>query len=125
MNLLLDTHTLLWWLDDNPTLSEPAHNAISKAENLVFVSAVSAWEIAIKKKLGKLDAPDNLEDEIIIHRFNPLPITFTHAFRVTELPNHHHDPFDRMLVAQAQVEKLTLITRDIRIRKYDVPIIPA
>ncbi len=125
MNLLLDTHVLLWWLDDNRTLSAKARKAIGEGGNLVFISAVSAWEIAIKKKLGKLRAPDDLEGEITRHRFQHLPITIAHALAVGKLPDHHADPFDRMLVAQAQVEGLTLISRDTRINKYRIHILEA
>ena len=125
MKLLLDTHALIWWLDDNPILSEPAREAIVKDENLVFVSAVSVWEIVIKKLSGKLRAPDNLEDELARHRFQPMPITIPHALAVENLPDYHQDPFDRMLVAQAQVEGLTLVTRDAQIRRYDVAVISA
>ena len=126
MNLLLDTHVLLWTLNDDPTLSPLARAAITDGRNVVFVSAATAWEITIKKALGKLRAPtgDYLH-ELHRHRFTPLDITTEHALAVENLPPHHADPFDRMLVAQAQVEKLTLVTRDERLRDYAVPIIQA
>ena len=120
MNLLLDTHTLIWALEDNPSLSELARVAIVDGENMVFVSAVSVWEISIKKTLGKLEAPDTLLDEIERIRFTPLDITLEHADRAGKLPAIHMDPFDRMLIAQAQSEQLTLITRDAEIQKYQV-----
>ena len=120
MNLLLDTHTLIWALEDNPSLSELARVAIVDGENMVFVSAVSVWEISIKKALGKLEAPDTLLDEIERIRFTPLDITLEHADRAGKLPAIHMDPFDRMLIAQAQSEQLTLITRDAEIQKYQV-----
>ncbi len=125
MNLLIDTHVLLWWFDKNPTLSKKAKTAIAKGENLVFVSATTAWEITIKKTLGKLEAPDNLEDELLRHNFRQLSVTIPHALAVEKLPEHHRDPFDRMLVAQSLMEGLTLVTRDSNLKKYDVPIILA
>ena len=125
MKLLLDTHTLLWWLDDNPKLTAEAREAISKAENEVYVSAVTAWEIVIKKRLGKLRLPPRLDHELAAHRFEPLPITLAHALAIDKLPNHHEDPFDRMLIAQATVEGLILVTRDINIRKYQVATLEA
>ena len=120
MNLLLDTHTLIWALEDNPSLSALARVAIVDGENMVFISAVSVWEISIKKALGKLEAPDTLLDEIERIRFTPLDITLEHADRAGKLPAIHMDPFDRMLIAQAQSEQLTLITRDAEIQKYQV-----
>ena len=120
MNLLLDTHTLIWALEGNPTLSAAARGAIIDGNNIVFVSAVSVWEISIKKALGKLDAPDTLLEEIVRHRFTPLEITLEQGDRAGKLPPIHVDPFDRMLIAQAQSEQLTLVTRDPEIRKYQV-----
>lgn len=125
MKFLLDTHTLLWWLDDNPTLSRKAKQVISLEKNLIYVSAVSAWEIAIKKSLGKLEAPENLEEVIELNNFIALPISILHALNISKLPHHHDDPFDRLLIAQAKREKLTLITRDANIIKYDVAVIEA
>jgi PIN domain nuclease of toxin-antitoxin system len=125
MNLLLDTHVLLWWLDDPMQLSEPARAAIRDAANVVWVTAATAWEIVIKKALGKLDAPDNLDDVLRECRFMPLPITVAHALAVQSLPMHHRDPFDRMLVAQAHSEGMTVVTRDPKILVYSVPSIVA
>ena len=123
MNILLDTHILIWALEDNPKLSDAARKAIINGKNVVFVSTASIWEISIKKAMGKLIAPDNLFQEIEQHRFTLLDINYDHAQLAGELPNIHKDPFDRMLVAQATLEKLTLITADSNIYKYDVKLL--
>lgn len=120
MRLLLDTHALLWWLAGNAKLPRTCQTAISRSAQ-VYVSAVTAWEIAIKKALGKLDAPGDLEQAIEESRFLALPITVPHALAAGALPRHHDDPFDRMLVAQARSEGLTLVTRDERFQRYGVP----
>lgn len=112
MKLLLDTHVLLWWLHNETSMAEKAFQAISSSTNVVFVSAATAWEIAIKKALGKLQAPDDLEAALRVNGFEPLPITLPHALLAGQLPAHHDDPFDRLLVAQATIENLTLVTRD-------------
>ena len=125
MNLLLDTHALLWWLGKNPTLSKEARRAIRDSRNSVFVSAATVWEMAIKKALGKLETPDNLEEALEVNHFQSLPITVRYALAVGELPLIHRDPFDRMLVAQAKLEGFILVTRDENIKKYGVPVIPA
>ena len=125
MNLLLDTHTLIWALEGNPALSVAARDAIVDGNNIVFVSAVSVWEISIKKALGKLEAPDTLLEEIERHRFTPLEITLEHGDRAGKLPPIHMDLFDRMLIAQTQSEQLTLVTRDVEIQKYQVQYLAA
>ena len=125
MNILLDTHVLIWALENNPTLSDKARSSIIRPTNVVFVSSASVWEIAIKKQMAKLDCPDNLQEEIKLHRFTPLPINHNHAEQAGKLPGIHKDPFDRMLIAQAIIEKLTLVTRDELIAKYNVRIIKA
>lgn len=117
MQLLLDTHTLIWWLTNNPTLAVQAKKAIADPDNLVFVSAASAWEIAIKKSLGKLQAPDDLAAQIKAKNFIPLAISIEHAVMVEQLPTHHQDPFDRILIAQGMYEQLVIVTRD---RKFDL-----
>lgn len=124
MNLLLDTRVFLWAVDDNPNLSPAAKSAILDGRNIVYVSAATAWEIAIKRGLGKLKIPrsDYLE-ELRLHRFTALDITTEHALSVERLPPHHKDPFDRMLIAQAQEEHLTIVTRDHRMSLYDIKII--
>ena len=118
--LLLDTHALLWWLTEPERLNGHAYEAIADTFNEVFVSSVSGWEIAVKRALGKLQAPDNLEASIKEQGFTPLSLTFFHAEQAGALPPHHGDPFDRMLVAQAQAEALVLVTRDRHISRYDV-----
>ena len=125
MRLLLDTHVLLWWLAADPTLSAGARDAISDPDAEVLVSAASAWEISIKKALGLLDAPPDLEPMLERHGFIALPIDVRHALLAGELPRHHEDPFDRMLVAQAQIEELTIVSRAGRITAYGVPVIEA
>lgn len=118
--LLLDTHVALWALAEPEKLSRPARMALEVAENDVFVSVVSAWEIAIKCTLGKLEAPDDLEAAIRMQGFEPLLITFHHVAQAGGLPPHHRDPFNRMLIAQAQAEGLILVTRDSDIPLYGV-----
>ena len=118
--LLLDTHVLLWSLTEPRRLSERARAVVEDPRSEVFVSSISGWEIALKRALGKLQAPDNLEASIKKQGFTPLPLTFHHAEQATALPPHHGDPFDRMLVAQAQIEGLTVVTKDRHISRYDV-----
>ncbi len=125
MNLLLDTHTLIWVFDGSSNLSEEAKNAIADGSNLVYVSAVTAWEIAIKKSIGKLKLKGNYLKGLKQYRFIPLDITTEHSLAVEFLPDHHKDPFDRLLIAQAQHENLTLVTRDTSITKYKVNTIAA
>lgn len=124
MRLLLDTHVLLWWLADDPALSKQARQLIAN-EPEVFASAASAWEIAIKRALGKLEAPEDLPAVLAAGGIGRLPIEFEHAAIAGALPRHHDDPFDRMLVAQAQHEGLTLLTNDTRISRYGVAALPA
>lgn len=125
MSYLLDTHTLLWWLDNNPTLSLSTREVIANPNNLIFVSAVSAWEISIKKALGKLEAPSDLQAAIKRNRFEPLSISVQDGLEAGALPNYHNDPFDRMLIAQALVNKLTIITRDDKFKQYNVSLLTA
>ena len=118
MTLLIDSHLLLWWLADSPALPAVARSAISDERNLIFVSAATAWEIALKKSAGKLKAPDDLDDVLVANSFEAMPITVKHALVAAALPRHHDDPFDRMLVAQAKVEGVTLLTHDHRLAAY-------
>ena len=120
MRLLLDTHVLLWWLADDSSLGEEARARISNPGSAVFVSAVTVWEVSIKRALGKLESPSDLLEQIAASRFEPLGISFTHAHDAGALPRHHDDPFDRILVAQALAENLTVVTRDERIPLYPV-----
>jgi PIN domain nuclease of toxin-antitoxin system len=123
VNFLLDTHVLLWWLSDHKSLTTKAVEAIKDGKNLIFVSAATAWEISIKRVLGKLKAPDGLEETLESNRFHQLPISIRHGLVAGSLPRHHDDPFDRMLIAQAQTEQLTIITHDVRMEQYGVPIL--
>lgn len=120
MKILLDTHVLLWWLADDPLLSRKARSLIIDKKNIVFISAATTWEMMIKKALGKLEAPDDIVEMIKDNQFKDLPITLAHTVAIRDLPKHHHDPFDRMLVAQAKSESLTLITADEKLTAYDV-----
>lgn len=123
MNLLLDTHVLIWW-DEGRRLTSGARRAIESAD-AVYVSAASAWEVAIKIGLGRLRPARTVEQAAGESGFLELPITFRHAERVAGLPPHHRDPFDRLLIAQAEVEGLTLVTRDPVFGRYGVEVIAA
>ncbi|MCY3973347.1 MAG: type II toxin-antitoxin system VapC family toxin [Candidatus Dadabacteria bacterium] len=125
LRLLIDTHALLWWFEDSKKIGKQTDSALRNGENEIFVSAVTGWEIAIKSNLGKLKAPPDLESVILKDGFDTLPLTFFHARRAGELPLHHRDPFDRMLVAQAQAEGLTIVTRDEKIALYGVSTLDA
>lgn len=125
MRLLLDTHVLLWWLDDRPALDTEARALIRSGENDVFVSAISAAEIAIKSSLGKLNAPDDLEQQLEDNAFTPLPLQVRHGLAVEGLPQHHRDPFDRLLIAQARCEELTILTADRMFKAYDIRMVNA
>ena len=125
MTLSLDTHVFLWWLDDPQLLSKAARDAIGDGKNTVYVSAVVIWEIVIKRALGKLDAPDDLEAAMTANRFLPLPVTIPHVLAVRTLPDHHRDPFDRLLMAQARYEGFFFVSRDGSVSSYGVPHIVA
>jgi len=120
MQLLLDTHILLWWLGDDPLLSVDHRRMIQDSRNACFISAASVWEISIKRSLGKLEIDDGYLEVARSQGFIELPIRWNHAEMVKTLPEHHRDPFDRMLVAQAVAEEMTLLTVDQNIRKYEV-----
>jgi PIN domain nuclease of toxin-antitoxin system len=123
VNLLLDTHVLIWW-DEGRRLAADARRAIADAD-AVYVSAATAWEVAIKTGLGRLRPTRTVEQAAEESGFLQLPVTFRHAERVGGLPPHHRDPFDRMLIAQAEVEELTLVTRDTVFARYAVEVIEA
>jgi|SRR5690554_5304422 len=120
MRFLLDTHVLLWWLANDSRLSEPHRSLIADRANFVLVSSISIAEVSIKASLGKLEAPANTHDAALMSGFGLLSFEAAHAEELRELPWIHRDPFDRMLVAQARIEKLRLLTADARIRQYDV-----
>lgn len=123
MRLLLDTRVLLWWLADDPDLGEEARAGVSDSNSAVYVSAATVWEISLKRALGKLEAPSDLSRQIELNRFEPLSMTAAHAHAAGALPRHHDDPFDRMLVAQAMIEDMALLTRDSRMGLYGVGVL--
>jgi PIN domain nuclease of toxin-antitoxin system len=124
VRLLLDTHAFLWWLDGDRRLSRPARAAIADDRNAVLVSAASAWEIATKSRLGRLpgaaDVAGDIPGCVSRQRFESLEISLLHAQRAGRLPGDHRDPFDRMLIAQAQIEDLTLVTNERLFDQYGV-----
>jgi PIN domain nuclease of toxin-antitoxin system len=124
VNLLLDTHVLLWWLAASERLTKRIRRVVADCPR-VYVSAATVWEIAIKRALGKLEIPDNLEETLAANSFVSLPISVSHAIAAGKLPRHHDDPFDRMLVAQAALGSLTLLTADARLKAYDASILMA
>ena len=124
MNLFINTHILLWWLGDQPELSDKARELIAEGHNPVFVRAVVIWEIMIKKSVGKLKVPPNFRSVLQAQAFEFLDITREHSFAAGELPDHC-DPFNRMLLAQAGMECLTLATHNTRLQEYKTPVIMA
>jgi PIN domain nuclease of toxin-antitoxin system len=128
MNLLLDTHALLWWMDNSKQLGRRALAAIKDPHNEVRISAVCIWEVSIKTSIGRLKLKSSFEERIQLELeqgFRSLPITFAHAYAVGALPLHHSDPFDRLLIAQARCENLTLLTAGPWMRAYDVRTVDA
>lgn len=124
MSLLLDTHVLLWWSSGDQRLGPRSSRAIEDGEDEVHVSAISAWEVAIKKALGRLDSPD-VRTLLSVQGFRELPFTVDHGIRAGALPAVHRDPFDRALVAQAMAGGLTLVTADDVLARYDVDVLDA
>lgn len=124
MRALLDTHAFLWWITDDPRLPHKARGIISEGENELYLSAASGWEIAIKARLGRLQLPDDPErfipEQLALNAIESLPVQMSHALRVHALPDYHRDPFDRLLIAQAQLEGLPILTEDGRIARYRV-----
>ncbi len=124
MTYLLDTHTFLWFIIGSPRLSEKAKEVISNAENTIYLSAVSGWEIAIKARLGKLELPDAgmkiVLEQVQENDFSILPVSLQHTIQVFDLPPIHRDPFDRMLISQAIFENIEIITNNRMIENYQV-----
>jgi len=124
MKALIDTHVFLWWNMEDAQLSPRARKIIADGKNEIFLSAASAWEIAIKAAKGRLALPEEpalyVPSRMNLYRIQSLPVQVSHALRVYDLPPHHADPFDRLLVAQCQMESLPLITKDEEIQKYEV-----
>jgi PIN domain nuclease of toxin-antitoxin system len=118
VRLLVDTHVFLWWCADDHRLGETERGALADAANEVYLSAASVWEMSIKEALGRLQVPERVSAAALRLGFEPLAIDFDHAEATSHLPPLNRDPFDRMLVAQAQVESLTLVTHDPVIRSY-------
>jgi PIN domain nuclease of toxin-antitoxin system len=129
MNILLDTHALLWWLRDSRRLGKQARAWIRSDETLVWISAAAIWEISIKAALGRLTVAASFEEQLRAEMersgFRSLPVSFEHALSVRNLPPLHADPIDRMLIAQAQCEDLTLMTADSAIAAYQVRVVDA
>lgn len=122
MRVLLDTHAFLWWITDDPQLSAHARYIIGDGKNELLLSAASGWEIATKVRLGKLDLPDNLEsfvlEQMALNAVQSLPVRMRHALHVHRLPHYHRDPFDRLIVSQAELENLPILTADPQIGQY-------
>jgi PIN domain nuclease of toxin-antitoxin system len=127
MRYLLDTHSFLWWNMDDVQLSLIAKEIIADADNEIFLSAASAWEIAIKTARGRLTLPEDptryVSNRMNLHGFQALPVQIHHAVQVYKLPMHHADPFDRLLIAQSQIDSMPLISVDSEIRKYEVEVV--
>ena len=127
MKYLLDTHAFLWWNMDDAQLSSVAKELIADGNNEIFLSAASAWEIAIKSARGRLSLPDEpttyVSSRLRLHGFQALPIHIQHATAVYDLPQYHADPFDRLLIAQSQIESMPLLSVDVDIQKYDVEVV--
>lgn len=124
MNLLLDSHAVLWFLAGSDRLSEAARSSIAEADR-VYVSAMTIWELSAKAARGRLEAPSDLTNQLLDQGMLPLALEWEHARVAGGLPLHHRDPVDRMLVAQALVERLTIVSRDREITRYPVPVIEA
>lgn len=123
MKLLLDTHAALWWLADDARVGRNAERQLSDETNRVLLSAAVIWEVAIKRSLGKLQAPADLAQTLLNAGAQPLAVTLDHAAGVEELPWHHRDPFDRLLVAQALIEGAAIVSQDVRFGQYGVSLL--
>jgi PIN domain nuclease of toxin-antitoxin system len=126
LRVLLDTHAFLWWISDDPRLSDRAREIMADGRNELFFSAASGWEISIKAGLGRLEVPEDLQrfisDQLSRNAFQSLPIYLSHALRTRALPAHHRDPFDRILISQAIVEEMPLLSADPQISHYPVEV---
>ena len=125
MRLLLDTNAFIWWLDDPAQLAQPAREAIEDGSVAVAISAVTAFEIHTKAALGKLAFDGDIAIHLEREGFDELPVTIAHAVAAGSLPLIHRDPFDRLLIGQAQQERLTVVTRDATFQRYGVPVLAA
>jgi PIN domain nuclease of toxin-antitoxin system len=123
--LLLDTHVLIWWFEGDEQLGLNARAEIENASNQVYVSAATVWEMSINRQLGKLEAPEDIEQKIEMAGFLELPISLFHGDQAGLLPTHHKDPFDRMLIAQSQAEGLVIVTKDEHFPKYGIRLMDA
>lgn len=127
MKVLLDTHAFLWWVIDDSQLSDTAKATIANPSNIIYLSVVSAWEIIIKERTGKLSLPESPEtyipSRLASNQFVSLAVQMQHILQIASLPDHHRDPFDRLLIAQSQIEQLPLLTVDHLISQYSVDII--
>ncbi len=127
MRALLDTHAFLWWISDDRRLSDRAREIIADGRNELYFSAASGWEISIKAGLGRLEVPEDLQrfisDQLSRNAFQSLPIYLSHALHTRTLPGHHRDPFDRILVSQALLEEMPLLSADLQISRYPVEVV--
>lgn len=127
MRVLLDTHVFLWWITDDERLSPRAREVMVEGRNTLVLSAASGWEMAVKARLGRLsvagDFASFLSEQLALNGIDTLPVTMAHALHVFELPAHHRDPFDRLLVAQALLEGMPIVTADPEIARYPVEVI--
>jgi PIN domain nuclease of toxin-antitoxin system len=126
LSYLLDTHTLIWYLESNPKLSTGVLEILEKKDSICFVSMASLWEIAIKSSLGRMEQafhPENLEEVLMVFEIPILPIQLPHLQTLMQLPMHHNDPFDRLLLAQAQTENMVFLSRDDRCKKYGIEMV--
>ena len=127
MKILLDTHIFLWWITDDSRLSARAREMMSKSHNELYLSAASGWEIAIKSRLGRIMLPKKpdmfIANQLALNSIISLPIEMSHALHVHNLPYHHHDPFDRIIIAQAQLEKFPVLSADPQFKKYKINLV--
>jgi PIN domain nuclease of toxin-antitoxin system len=124
MRAILDTHAILWWVTNNPQLSQAVHNLITDSGNIFYISVASSWEIIIKFNTGKLPLPEPptqfIQSCLSVNHFESMSIELSHVLQLNTLPDHHKDPFDRILIAQAQVENIPILTLDKLIIQYPV-----